>query len=84
MKTTPTDHMIDVAFWRAVPLDMRSVLRSCVDSNHAVDQARGRELCAEYGVDYAAARAQVAREMNEYEAARLAKLLEVPSDGRRF
>ena len=28
--------------------------------------------------------AQVAREMNEYEAARLAKLLEVPSDGRRF
>ncbi len=77
MKTTPTDHMINTAFWRAVPVEWRSIVRSYVDSNNATDQARGRELCAEYGVDYEAARAQVAREMNEYEAARLAKLLEV-------
>ena len=84
MTTTPTDHMIDVAFWRGVPVDMRSVLRSCVDSNHATDQARGRELCATYGLDYAAARAQVAREMNEYEAARLARMLEGKHDDRAF
>lgn len=60
--TTPTDHMIDVAFWRAVPLDMRSIVRSYVDSNNEADQAKGRAFCATYGLDYAAARAQVARE----------------------
>jgi len=37
---TPTDHMIDVAFWRAVPVEWRSIVRSYVDSNNATDQAR--------------------------------------------
>lgn len=84
MKTTPTDHMIDVAFWRAVPVEWRSIVRSYVDSNNATDQARGRELCAEYGVDYAAARAQVAREMTAYYRARLARMLEGKHDDRAF
>lgn len=40
------------AFWKPVPLTRQLVLRVYLRSEQEKDQARARELCDEYGIDY--------------------------------
>ena len=56
-----------------VPAALRSTVRAYVNSENAADIEHARELCRAYGVDYAAARAWVLREMTEYEVRRVAR-----------
>ena len=42
--------------WQGVPLAMQTNLRLFLRGNREVDQDRARELCEQYGIDYATAR----------------------------
>jgi hypothetical protein len=51
--------------WRNVPRAYRSTLRSLINSDQPADRARAQAECAEYGIEYDAARLAILAEMVE-------------------
>ena len=49
--------------WATVPRDMRSIARAYINGNQPQDRARASELCAAYGLDYAAMRTMIREEI---------------------
>jgi hypothetical protein len=64
---------MDTNPWAGVPADQRSITRAFINSENQKDREHARRLCKKYGLDYAAMRAVIMREMVAYEARRLAR-----------
>jgi hypothetical protein len=70
--------------WRNVPRELRSGLRSRINSEQEVDRITALEDCETYGIDYAFARMVILQEMIEEGRALLARQTAGESKAERF